>query len=195
MSDLQPPEHPPAIDPAYLIGGPERRPIVLVDHDARWAERFRVERGRIERALGASARRIEHIGSTAVPDLVAKPVVDLLVTVPDVEDESGYLPALERAGYVLRVREPGHRMLRTRELDVHVHIWTDDDPAVEEYVLFRDRLRSRAEDRETYAATKRRLAARDWPTVNHYATAKTEVIRRILTGARGEPSPGAGAVP
>lgn len=176
MSDRQP------IDPAFLIGGPERRPIVLVEHDPRWSQWFRVEQAKVRHALGAAARRIEHIGSTAVPDLVAKPIVDLLVTVPDVEDESGYLPALERAGYRLRVREPGHRMLRTPELDVHVHIWAEDDPAVDEYLIFRDRLRSRAAGREVYAATKRRLAQQDWPTVNHYAVAKTDVIRQILTG-------------
>lgn len=171
------------IDDSFLVGGPERREIVLVDYDPSWPERFTAERTKIKAALGAAALRIEHIGSTAVPGLVAKPIVDMLVTIPDVEDEPCYLPALERTGYVLRVREPGHRMLRTPQLDVHLHVWPDDAPAVEAHLAFRDRLRSSIEDRNLYAATKRRLARQDWPTMNHYASAKTEVIRQILARA------------
>ena len=82
--------------------------------------------------MGPVARRIEHIGSTAVPELAAKPVVDVMLSVDDPEDESLYLSAMERAGYVLRVREPGHRMFRTPGRDVHVHVWkagSDDEQA------------------------------------------------------------------
>jgi GrpB-like predicted nucleotidyltransferase (UPF0157 family) len=124
--------------------------------------------------------RIEHIGSTAVPGLAAKPIIDVLVTVADVEDEPRYLPALQRAGYLLRVREPGHRMVRTPELDVHVHVWSEQDPAATAHLAFRNRLRSNTADRDLYAATKRRLAQQDWPTMNHYAQAKSDVIMQIL---------------
>lgn len=124
--------------------------------------------------------RIEHIGSTAVPDLLAKPIIDVLVVVGDVEDEAAFLAALEASGLALRVREPGHRMLRTVDLGVHVHVYSEGDPAIERYLTFRDRLRASRKDRDRYAATKRELAARDWPTMNHYADSKTDVIQQIL---------------
>lgn len=169
-----------------FIGGPERRDVVLVDHDPAWAGRFAAERRKIETALGDAAFRVEHIGSTAVPGLVAKAIVDILVTVADADAEPGYLPALEGAGYVLRVREPGHRMVRTPQLDVHVHVLAEQNPAAAAYLTFRDRLRSDPTDRARYAATKRQLASRDWPTVNHYAKAKTDVIAEILARAAAE---------
>ncbi len=180
-----------AIDEAFLVGGPERREVVLVPYDPRWPTRFTLQEQRLVAALGAGARRIEHIGSTAVPGLVAKPILDVLIVVGDVEDEAAYLAPLEAAGYVLRVREPGHRMLRTPDLGVHVHVWSEGDPAVAAHLAFRDQLRVNAEDRERYAATKRELATRDWPSMNHYADAKTDVIRHILKtpGAQTPPDP------
>ena len=169
------------VENEFLIGGNERRAIVLVDYDLSWPARFQDERARITAALGTEAIGIEHIGSTSVPGLAAKPIIDVLVTVADIEDEPHYLPALQRAGYVLRVREPGHRMVRTPELDVHVHIWPDGDPAVTACLAFRNRLRSSIADRDLYAATKRRLAQQDWPTMDHYADAKSDVILQILS--------------
>jgi GrpB-like predicted nucleotidyltransferase (UPF0157 family) len=170
-----------AVENEILIGGNERRDIVLVDYDPSWPARFQDEWAKITTALGAEAIGIMHIGSTAVPGLAAKPIIDVLVTVADVEDEPRYLPALQRAGYVLRVRERGHRLVRTPQLDVHVHIWPEGDPAVTAYLAFRNRLRSSTADRDLYAATKRRLAQQDWPTMNHYADAKTDVILQILS--------------
>lgn len=152
-----------------------------MDYDPSWPVRFQDERAKIMAALGAEAIRIEHIGSTAVPALAAKPIIDVLATVADIEDQPRYLPALQRAGYVLRVREPGHRMVRTPELDVHVHIWPDVAPAVTRYLAFRNRLRSSIADRDLYATTKRRLAQQDWPTMDHYAYAKDDVILQILS--------------
>jgi len=170
-----------AVENEFLIGGNERRDIVLVAYDPSWPARFQDEWAKITTALGTEAIRIEHIGSTAVPGLAAKPIIDVLVTVADIEDEPRYLPALQRAGYVLRVRERAHRMVRTPELDVHVHIWPDGDPAVTAYLAFRNRLRSSIADRDLYAATKRRLAQQDWPTMDHYADAKSDVILQILS--------------
>jgi len=169
------------VENEFLIGGNERRAIVLVDYDLSWLARFQDERAKITAALGTAAIGIEHIGSTSVPGLAAKPIIDVLVTVADIEDEPQYLPALQRAGYVLRVREPGHRMVRTPELDVHVHIWPDGDPAVTACLAFRNRLRLSIADRDLYAATKRRLAQQDWPTMDHYADAKSDVILQILS--------------
>jgi GrpB-like predicted nucleotidyltransferase (UPF0157 family) len=87
---------------------------------------------------------------------------------------------VEAVGFVVRVREPGHLMLRTVDLGVHVHLYFEGAPAVERYLTFRDRLRLSYEDRDRYAATKRELAARDWLPMNHYADATTGVIQQIL---------------
>ena len=100
---------------AVLIGGRERREIVIAEYDPAWPGASTPSGQRIAVALGDAALRIDHVGSTAVPDLAAKPIVDVLVTVSDVADERSYGPALQRAGYELRVREPEHRMLRTNE--------------------------------------------------------------------------------
>jgi GrpB-like predicted nucleotidyltransferase (UPF0157 family) len=167
-----------------LIGGREQVPIVVVDHDERWADRYRVVRERIETALGPAALRVEHIGSTSVPGLAAKPIIDVLVTVQDVEDEDAFVPPLERAGFVLRVREPGHRMVRTAARDVHVHLYAADHPAVDAYLDLRDWLRRDADDRALYEQTKRRLATRSWTDMNEYADAKTDVVLAILGRAR-----------
>lgn len=127
---------------------------------------------------------VEHIGSTAVPGLAAKPIVDVLVTVRDVEDEAAFVPPLERAGFVLRVREPQHRMLRTPSRDVHVHVYEPDHAAVSAYLDLRDWLRVDADDRALYERTKRLLATRTWTDMNEYADAKTDVITAVLGRAR-----------
>lgn len=166
-----------------LIGGRERRAIVIVDYDPRWPARFELERGRILGALGAAALRIEHIGSTAVPGLAAKPIVDVLVTVASLADDAELVPALEMAGYELRVREPAHRMFRTPERDVHVHVSADADPEVERYLAFREVLRCSPDDRAEYERLKRDLATREWNDMNEYADAKGELIRALLVAA------------
>ena len=162
-----------------LIGGRERREIVIAEYDPGWPRRFLAERERIAAALGDRALRIEHIGSTSVPGLAAKPIVDILVEVPSLDGVD-----LERAGYVLRVREEGHRMFRTPELDVHVHVWPAGSPKIADDLALRDRLRASEEDRAAYEALKRELAARDWPDMNHYAEAKGPLIREILGRCR-----------
>jgi|tagenome__1003787_1003787.scaffolds.fasta_scaffold20949720_2 GrpB-like predicted nucleotidyltransferase (UPF0157 family) len=165
--------------------------IEIVDHDPAWPARFDEHRARIASALAGLALRIEHIGSTSVPGLAAKPIVDVLVTVADPEDEPAYLPALLAAGYELRVREPGHRMVRPPTHDANVHVWAAGCDEERRYLALRDRLRADAADRDRYAAVKRELATRTWPTVDHYAVAKTAVIEAIL--ARAMRDSGAGA--
>ncbi len=167
-----------------LIGDREPGSVVLVEWDPAWPARFERERTRIYGALGSVARRVEHIGSTSVPGLVAKPIVDMLVTVPDINDEAAFVRRLERAGYVLRVREPGHRMFRTPDLSVHVHVLGDGDQEADHYLALRDRLRSSPEDRVAYARLKRELATRDWPEIGLYADAKGPLIDAILARAR-----------
>jgi GrpB-like predicted nucleotidyltransferase (UPF0157 family) len=167
-----------------LIGDWEPGPVVLVESDPAWPARFARERARIQVALGAAALRVEHIGSTSVPGLAAKPIVDIVLTVHDVEDDTAFLPSLENAGYVLRVREAGHRMLRTPDRGVHLHVLADNDPEVHRYLTFRDRLRSSAEDRTAYELLKRELATRDWAEINFYAQAKGPLIEAILVRAQ-----------
>ena len=166
------------------VGGIEALTVELHDYDERWAAVFAVHRSRIQEALAAAGVElervgIEHIGSTSVPGLASKPIVDIVLTVADITAEEDYLDALLAAGYVLRVREPGHRLVRTPARDVHLHIYERDDPAVEAYLLLRDRLRSDDDDRSLYESTKRELITSSWDDMNAYADAKTEVIRAI----------------
>ena len=171
-------------DSPELIGGQERRTISIVPYDASWAAEFEQQRRRIKDALGSRAVRVDHIGSTAVEGLPAKPIVDIDLSVEDPDDEESYLPALERAGYRLRVREAGRRMLRTPLRDVHVHVCAVGSDWERRHLLFRDWLRQDPGDRRLYAETKRALAERDWPDMNAYAAEKTEIIRAI--GERAE---------
>jgi GrpB-like predicted nucleotidyltransferase (UPF0157 family) len=169
-----------------LIGGIEKCEIKLFEYDPDWPNQFAKHAQMISDALGSVLLRIEHIGSTSVPGLAAKPVIDILAVVPDSANESAYLPPLEAAGYVLRVREPDwneHRMFRTPEKDVHIHVHSDGCPEIQRNLVFRDRLRKNAEDRKRYEQTKRALAAEDWPDMNAYARAKTEVIEIIIAAA------------
>lgn len=166
----------------WLIGGRERRPVVIEAYDPAWPERFVHEARCVTDALGVLARRVEHIGSTSVPGLGAKPIVDILVAVDDVHDEH-ITAALEHAGYVLRVREPGHRMFRRPDRSVHVHLWPTDSDDVTRHLLFRDWLRTSAEDRARYESVKRDLARRDWGDMSDYADAKSPVIAEITERA------------
>ena len=170
-----------------LIGGAEKREIKLVEYDRVWPEKFETHAKIIAGTLGSSALRIEHIGSTSVPGLAAKPIIDILLVVKDSADESVYLSQLESAGYVLRVREPDwneHRMFRTPERDVHVHIYSAGCKEIERNLTFRDRLRRNTDDRRRYEQTKRELAAREWPNMDAYAEAKTETIESIIAAAQ-----------
>ncbi|MET0931124.1 MAG: GrpB family protein [Aeromicrobium sp.] len=168
---------------AVLIGGREARDIVIVEHDPRWAADYQRERERIAAALGDRVLRIDHIGSTSVPGLAAKPIIDIDLSVADVEDEPAYVPDLEHAGYVLRVREPHHRMFRTPELDVHLHVCALGSDWEARHRIFRDWLRNHPEDRQRYEDVKRSLAAHAWTDMNHYADAKADVIADIMRRA------------
>jgi GrpB-like predicted nucleotidyltransferase (UPF0157 family) len=151
-----------------IIGEIRPQAIVIADYDPAWPERFRREEAKIRRSLGEAALAVEHIGSTSVPRLAAKPIVDILLVVEDSGEEASYLPAMEEAGYVLRVREPNfeeHRMFRTPGKDVHVHVFSVGSKEIERLLLLRDRLRGNERDRELYASTKRKLASRDWPSM------------------------------
>lgn len=140
-------------------------------------------RAKIVAALGAKAVRVDHVGSTSVPGLKAKPIIDIDLSVRDVEDEEDYLPALVAAGYQLRVREPGHRMVRTANLGVHVHCCTMGSDWERRHLLFRDWLRYDQADRVAYGALKSEFAPQDWPDMNTYAEAKSALISEITARA------------
>jgi GrpB-like predicted nucleotidyltransferase (UPF0157 family) len=170
---------------------PYQTKVVIEDYDPAWPSWFEVERERIAAALGGTALSIEHVGSTSVPDLPAKPLIDILLQVEDTADEPTYVPALEAAGYELRIREPEwleHRLLRRAEPHaVNLHVFSPRHAAEEirRNLAFRDWLRTHEDDRKHYAATKIRLSQKDWRYVQDYADAKTEVIEGILAKALG----------
>ncbi len=171
------------VDDVELIGGPEKRDIVIEPYDPAWPDCFETHRRRISEALGAVARRVEHVGSTAVTGLAAKPIVDIQISVLDVEDEASYVEPLVAADYQLRVREQGHRMFRTSALDVHVHVCDAGSDWERRHLLLRDWLRRSADDREAYADLKMRLQQQDWDTMNHYAHAKSALITEMTVRA------------
>ncbi len=162
-------------------------PILIVDYDPEWPARFEREAVRIRAVLGDRALQIDHIGSTAVPGLAAKPIIDILLVVADSADEQTYLPDLADAGYALRIREPDwheHRMFKGPDTDVNLHVFSAGCPEIDRHLIFRDWLRGNEADRELYARTKRELAKRDWQYTQNYADAKTDVIAEILARAR-----------
>lgn len=171
-----------------LVGGAEALRVGLHDYDERWPEIFEQHRRRIADALAPASVDIEHIGSTSVPGLAAKPIVDIAVAVADITAEEDYLDGLLAAGYELRVREPGHRLVRTPERDIHVHIYERGNAAIDEYLLLRNYLRSDAADRALYESTKRALMTQQWDDMNAYADAKTDVILEIKARARAHAS-------
>jgi GrpB-like predicted nucleotidyltransferase (UPF0157 family) len=171
-----------------LIGGarPLTRPIELRDYDPRWAELYAEHAARLGAALGERAVRIEHVGSTSVPGLAAKPIIDIALEVPDSADEPAYVGDLEAAGYVLRAREPDwfeHRLFHTPERDVNLHVFPAGCSETDRMVQFRDWLQRNDADRELYLRTKRELAARDWKYMQQYADAKTAVVHEIMARA------------
>jgi GrpB-like predicted nucleotidyltransferase (UPF0157 family) len=162
-------------------------PIELSDYDPEWPRLFEREAERIRAALGERILQLEHVGSTSIPGLAAKPRIDVLLVVADSADEPAYVPALEAAGYVLRIREPDwyeHRVLKGPDTDVNLHVFSPGAPEIDRMVLFRNWLRADETDRELYARTKRELAGRSWKYVQNYADAKTDVVEEILARAQ-----------
>jgi GrpB-like predicted nucleotidyltransferase (UPF0157 family) len=189
----RPPKNMPVTEQQILAAtvgdrAPLNNTIALAPYDPEWPRLYaRLER-QIRDALGASALVIEHVGSTSVPGLSAKPVIDMVLAVSDSADESSYVPPLERAGYVLRIREPdwfAHRMLKSSGIDANVHVFSRACPEIDRMLAFRDWLRANQDDRRLYERTKQELAARTWKHVQNYADAKSDVVAEILDRALG----------
>lgn len=162
------------------------RRITIIQYDVRWPEFFAGEAERIRAALGEHALCVEHAGSTAVPGLAAKPVIDMVLVVEDSREESAYAPALEAAGYRLTIREPEwfeHRMFKRSQPETNLHVFSSGCAEVGRMLLFRDWLRANAADRDLYARTKIELSQRRWKRVQDYADAKAEVVAEIMARA------------
>jgi GrpB-like predicted nucleotidyltransferase (UPF0157 family) len=172
---------------------PHNAPIFLAVYDPDWPRLFGREADRLRSALGDEALRIEHVGSTSVPGLTAKPIVDILLVVPDSADEPRYVPQLVAAGYVLKIREPEwfeHRMFRGPDTLINLHVFGRGAAEVERLLRFRDRLRGDEAARDRYARAKQELARRTWRHVQDYADAKTTVVKEILDEPEGAPASG-----
>jgi GrpB-like predicted nucleotidyltransferase (UPF0157 family) len=161
-------------------------PVEIHGYDPGWPRRYARWRTVIADALGPSAVRIEHVGSTSVPGLPAKPIIDIQVSVEDLTDESAYVGPLEAAGLQLRSRDDLHRFFRPfpdRQREVHVHVCPQGSDWERDHLLFRDYLREHLEARDAYAETKRR-AAEHWRDDRlAYTDAKTETVLAIMDRA------------
>jgi GrpB-like predicted nucleotidyltransferase (UPF0157 family) len=159
--------------------------VELVDHDPSWAELFEHERGRLAGIFGEQAVGIEHIGSTSVPGLCSKPIVDVLVGVRELELSEEQVDAMRGLGYEFlgEYGLPGRLFFRKEPRTIHVHVVTHGSEHWERQLTFRDALRSDTDERERYAAFKRRLAAEGHPRED-YTELKTPFIREVEARAR-----------
>jgi GrpB-like predicted nucleotidyltransferase (UPF0157 family) len=180
----------PAESDAAWIDGPPTLvgSVVVLPHDPRWPGVYRREARKIRGLLGSEVLSLEHVGSTAVPGLAAKPIIDIDLVVASSADELAYVPVLQSAGYALVIREPNwheHRMLTRADPDVNLHVFSPGSPETHRHVVFRDWLRAHDDDRDLYGRTKLELASRAWADVRGYTDAKDHVIDQIYARAFG----------
>lgn len=162
---------------------PTFREVVLAEYDPDWPKWFARAEAQVRGALGEAALQVDHVGSTSVPGLAAKPLIDVNLVVADTRSEDAYVPDLEALGYVVRVREPDwyeHRLLRGQDPPVNLHVFPPGCEEVERMLVFRDWLRANSADRELYERTKQELARQSWKYVQNYADAKSGVVQAIL---------------
>ncbi|MFI4933128.1 MAG: GrpB family protein [Caulobacterales bacterium] len=160
--------------------------IYLAPYNPDWPAQYEAEAAKIRAALGDDARVLEHVGSTSIPGLSAKPILDILLAVDNSADEDAYAPALTAQGYTLHLREPDweqHRVMKGEQPNVNLHVFTVGSREIARMVGFRDRCRKHPEELRLYEETKRALAARTWRHVQHYANAKAEVVEAIIARA------------
>ena len=172
-----------------MAGGAPRIAIEVTDPDPAWPRTYDNLARRIREALGWRVLQLEHVGSTSVPGLAAKPIIDIDLTVADPDREQDYIPALEAIGFRLAIREPwwhGHRMLQADEPPCNLHVFGFDSPELIKHRIFRDWLRGNPGDRDRYAAAKRQAASEANAAGEHimqYNARKQQVIREIYRRA------------
>lgn len=170
------------------VGAPERldAPVLLVDPDPAWPAVAAALVDDVAGVLGGRVLLLEHAGSTSVPGLAAKPVIDLVLAVRDPADEPSYVGPLKQLGYQLRVREPDwheHRVLKLPEPAVNLHVFGIGCSEIDRMLAFRDHLRTDHDDRAVYERTKRGLARQSWEFVQQYADAKSGVVEQLVERA------------
>jgi GrpB-like predicted nucleotidyltransferase (UPF0157 family) len=175
------------LDAAWIDGPPAvSGPVVVVDYDPQWQGLFRREERRIRELLGEAVVSVEHVGSTSVLGLAAKPIIDIDLVVSSSGDEAAYVPQLEAAGYRLIIREPNwheHRLLKGPDSNVNLHVFSPGSVETRRHLVFRDWLRSHPDDRDLYGSTKLELAGREWADTRDYTSAKDAVIDDIYARA------------
>jgi len=186
-----PPETDEEIAAAHVSGtaNVHNDTVHLAPYDPSWPQQYEAEAAKIRGALGERALVLEHVGSTSIPGIPAKPVLDILLAVADSADEAAYVPALAAKGYRLHIREPDweqHRLLKGPGPAVNLHVFTLGSREIQRMIAFRDRCRAHPEERRLYEETKRALAERVWRYVQHYANAKGEVVDAIIARALAE---------
>jgi len=157
--------------------------IYLAPYDPAWPAQYAKEEAAVRTALGNGALVLEHVGSTSIPGISAKPIIDILLAVADSSAEDSYVPLLTTQGYRFHLREPDweqHRLMKRDDPMVNLHIFTTGSKEIRRMTAFRDRCRSHPEERLLYEETKRALAERDWPSVQDYADAKRDVVEGII---------------
>lgn len=157
-------------------------PVVLVPYDPSWPAMYEAEAAHVRQALGEKVLVLEHIGSTSVPGLLAKPCIDMVRGVADAANEDAYAPELDAAGFVLRIRQPEwneHRVFKSERVNINLHVWSADSSEIARHINFRDWLRTNPEDMARYATAKQEIASGDFATLPEYADAKNDVIREI----------------
>ena len=175
----------PSLAPKPLNG-----PVILVDYDPGWPKVYESLASKIVDALGVRTRGLNHAGSTSVPGLAAKPLIDIVLEVADSASEEAYVPDLMAAGFTFIHREPEwfeQRLLRHNAPAANLHVFTAGCEEVSRMLAFRNHLRRDSADRALYEATKRTLAARTWSVMQDYADAKTEVVAQIMSRALAGP--------
>ncbi|MEM9486062.1 MAG: GrpB family protein [Cyanobacteria bacterium P01_F01_bin.116] len=170
------------------IGAPEKlnNTVYLADYDPAWPLTFARLADDIYRALGETVCLLEHVGSTSVPGLAAKPIIDMVLAVPDSSEEEAYIPQLERLNYYLRIREPDwfeHRVLKLSEPKVNLHVFSVGCTEIDRMLTFRNWLRHHPEELKLYETTKRELSQKTWKYIQNYADAKSAVVQEIMTRA------------
>lgn len=169
--------------------------ITLADHDPSWRDAFLDQQAALSRLLRPwLAAPPEHVGSTAVPGLRAKPIVDIAAPVRSLHAAQGAVPVLEQDGWLFWADDPNRSyrlwFLRPRPeaRTHHLHIMQHDHPELRNELLFRDALRNDPALRAAYAALKERLAEQHRADRNAYTDAKSEFVRSVLRGAGAPPS-------
>jgi len=164
--------------------------IYLAPYDPTWPAQYAGEAAKVRAALGEAALVLEHVGSTSLPGIPAKPIIDILLAVADSSDEASYVPALTARGYRLHLREPDweqHRVMKGDTPLVNLHVFTAGSHEIRRMLAFRDRCRTHPQELALYAQTKQALAGQVWRHVQHYANAKGEVVEGIIARALAEP--------